>query len=250
MSSRRRKWVAGTAALLLVVAAILYWRSDARVVGRLAAKNIEARGGAKAWEEVSALRLTGQMDVGQGMRVPYVLEQKRPDKMRLEFVFQDRTAIQCTDGKSGWKVLPFQGRTTPEPMTEEELREMADTADPYGLLYDRRGKVVEPLGEVSVEGREARKLKVTLPRGAVRWVYVDAETGLEIKIEAERTIRGRKRRVATYYDDWKPVQGLLIARRQETRTEGEDKVHVLTVETVRVNPTIDDSRFAMPSAVP
>ena len=223
-----------------------------QTVDELVARNVAARGGAEAWRAVSTLRLTGQMDVGQGMLVPYVLEQKRPSKMRLEFVFNGETAVQCFDGKAGWKLVPFRGRTTPEPMTEEELRETAGSADLYGLLFDygRRGHAVELLGRESVQGRDAFKLKVTLPGGAVRWVYLDAESGLEVKIEALRTLAGRERRVESFYDDWQVAEGLLIPRRQETRTEGENELHLLTVETVRVNPPLDDSRFAMPAAAP
>jgi hypothetical protein len=81
-------------------------------------------------------------------------------------------------------------------------------------------------------------------------VYLDAESGLEIKLDALRTLRGRERRVETFYHDWQEAEGLLIPRRQETRTEGAKESHLLTVETVRVNPPLEDSRFAMPAAAP
>lgn len=221
----------------------------ARAVNQMVDQNVAARGSAETWRAVSSLRLTGQMDVGKGMSVPYVLEQKRPNKMCLEFVFEGETAVQCSDGTSGWKLEPFRGRTTPEPMTEAELREAADSADLYGLLfdYDARGHTVELLGHEPVQERDAIKLKVTLPGGAVRWVYVDAESGLEIKVDAMRRVGGRERRVETFYHDWQETEGLLIPRRQETRTEGNNESHFLTVETVRVNPPLDDSRFAMPA---
>ena len=220
-----------------------------KAVDEIIARNVAARGGAEAWRDVSALRLTGRMDLGHDMHVPYVLEQKRPDKMRLEFVFDGETAIQSIDGGEGWKLLPFRGRTKPEPMTDAELREMADNADPYGLLFESaaRGYKVELEGREPVDGREAIKLKVTLPHGSVRRVYLDAETALEIMVEARRTVGGRERRVETYYYEWQDTDGLLIPRRQQTRTEGDDESHFLTVETVRVNPPLDDSRFAMPA---
>lgn len=248
--------LAATLGLCLVTVFLFTWTGTplgrARAVSNLVDENIDARGGDEAWQGVSSLRLTGQMDVGKGMKVPYVLEQKRPDKMCLEFVFDGETAVQCTDGKTGWKLVPFQGRRAPEPMTDKELRETVDAADLYGLLYDYgpRQHTVDYLGTEPVEERDAVKLKVTLPRGAVRWVYIDAETGLELKVEALRTVGGRERRVETFYHDWQPTEeGLLIPRRQETRTEGNDQVHVLTIETVAVNPPIDDDRFAMPSVV-
>jgi hypothetical protein len=222
----------------------------ARMVDQLVARNIEARGGAEAWQAVSSLRLTGQMDLGEGMHVPYVLEQKRPGKMCLEFVFDGETAVQCADGKTGWKVLPFRGRRTPEPMTAQDLRDTADLADLYGLLFEHadRGISLELVGREPVAGRDAFKLKVTLPQGAVRWVYLDAETALDIKLESTRMLRGKERIVETFYYDWQETDGLLIPRRQETQTEGDDESHFLTVDGVTSNPAIEDSRFAMPSA--
>ena len=91
------------------------------------------------------------------------------------------------------------------------------------------------------------KLKVTLPKGGVRWVYLDAETAIEVKLEALRMVAGREHRVETCYFDWQEADGLLIARRQETLTEGDKESHFLTVESVSVNPPLDDSRFALPA---
>jgi hypothetical protein len=222
----------------------------ARAVDELVARNVAARGGAEAWQGVSSLRLTGLMDVGQDMYLPYVLEQKRPNKMCLEFVFDGETAVQCSDGKMGWKIAPFRGRTTPEPLTEAELRETTDSTDPYGLLFDHaaRGLTVELLGREPVEGRDSFKLKVTLPQGAVRWMYLDAETALEVKLETMRTVSGRERLVKTFYYDWQETDGLLIPRRQETLTVGDTEPHFLTVDSVTVNPPLDDARFAMPAS--
>jgi hypothetical protein len=249
---------AGGLGFVLVLGALLYaWtdRNDgptagsADVVAELIARNVAARGGAGAWRAVSSLRLTGQMDVGHGMHVPYVLEQKHPRKMCLEFVFDEQAAVQCVDGDAGWKLVPFRGRTRPEPMTAEELREMAGSVDLEGLLFDSeaRGHVVELVGQEPVLGRDAFKLRVTLPGGAVRWIYLDAETGLEVKLEAMRRLAGSERRVETFFSDWQETEGLLIPRRQETRMEGEDELHFLTVESVGVNPPLDDARFEKPS---
>jgi hypothetical protein len=239
-------------ALVLCLPASGLAQTQTQTVDRLVARNVAARGGAEAWRAVSSLRLTGQMDVGRGMLVPYVLEQKRPRKMRLEYVFDGATVVQASDGRTGWKIAPFRGQKTPEPLTKEELREAAASADPYGLLFDyvRRGHAVELLGREPVQGREAFKLKVTLPGGAVRWVYLDAESGLEVKVDAMRTVAGRAQRVETFYQDWKAAEGLLVPRRYETRTEGAKEPHLLTVETVLVNPPLDNARFAMPAAVP
>ena len=234
------------AALLLAA-----WLSPpvlAQTVDELVARNIAARGGDAAWRAVDSLRYTGQMELGQGMLVPYVLEQKRPGKMCIEYVFDAETAIQCYDGKSGWKVAPFAGRTAPVPLSNAEQRAIAGLTDLYGPLFDyaARGHRVALLGKEQVEGRDAWKLKVTLPGGNVRWVYLDAETGLEVKLEAVRNIAGREQRIETFYRDWVNTEGLLIPHRQESRSAGSGALHPFIVDEVQVNPPIDDARFAMP----
>lgn len=240
------------AALALCLSLCRPVAAPAQTVDELVARNVAARGGAAAWRAVSSLRLSGRMDVGHGTLVPFVMEQKRPRKMRLEYVFAGETVVQCVDGKTGWKLAPFRGRRKPEPLTQNELREATASADPYGLLldYSRRGHQVVFQGRAPVLGREAYLLQVTLPGGAVRWVYLDAESGLEARVDALRTVAGREQRVETFYFDWQSSEGLLMPRRYETRTERGKESHLLTVESVRVNPPLDDVRFAMSGAAP
>ena len=222
-----------------------------RFVKATIARNVEARGGADAWQSVESLRLAGQMDLGQGMHVPYVLDQKRPGKMCLEYEFDDMKATQCVDGETGWKRLPFRGRNIPEPMTEAEFAGMAEGAEIGGLLFSakKRGFDIKFLGKHDVNGRPTNKLEITLPSGAVRWVYVDEETGLDVKLDMMRVVNGRERLVETYYSEWRETDGLMIPRRQDTIMEGGDGSHFLTVDKVEGNPELADSRFSIPSLV-
>ena len=247
-----KKVIAAAVAIVLCAGALVY-NSDAmkdrRAIRVLVAQNIEARGGADTWQAVNSLRVTGQMDLGQGMHVPYVMEQERPGKMCLEFVFNEETAVQCVDGKSGWKLLPFRGKREPEAMTGEEYREMAGAVSIDGLLFNsvKNGNKVRLLGKELVAGRSAAKLEVTLPSGVTRWIYIDEETGLDIKLESTRVLRGQERLVETFYYDWQKSDGLLIPRRQESRTQGDDEFHFVTIDSVHSNPLIDSSRFTMPA---
>lgn len=220
-----------------------------RAVDQLISRNVDARGGADAWRAVSTLRLAGQMDLGRGLYVPYTLEQKRPGQMCLEFEFDDELATQCVANGAGWKRLPFRGRRLPEPMTEKELLDLSDTASIDGLLFDsaRRGHEIELLGHETLDGRDTIKLEVDLPTGAKRWVYLDAETALEIRVDATRILDGEERLVETYYSDWRDTDGLRIARRLETRTEGVPGSHFVTIDDVTVNPAIADERFQNPA---
>lgn len=217
-------------------------------VDALIARNVEARGGADAWRAVSSLRIEGRMDLGQGMHVPYTLEQQRPGRMCLEFEFDDELAVQCVADGAGWKRLPYRGRDDFEAMTADELRDVADAASIDGLLFDsaKRGFDIQKVGRESLDGRDTIKLEVTMPSGSKRWVYLDAETALEVKVDAVRMLRGKEHLVQTWFHDWEETRGLLIPRRQVTQTEGMPESNFLTVEDVLINPPIADDRFRMP----
>ena len=249
-----KKLVVSLAIAAVIAGVIAYFAPavrDAQVVNSLIAQNLEARGGAAAWDKVSSMRMAGQMDLGQDMIVPYTLVQKRPGKMCFEFDFDNATSTQCTDGEKGWKIAPFLGRSAAEPMTEAEYRNVADSSDPYGLLYNyrERGLDIQYLGQEQIDGRDVHKLRVELPFGGVRWLYLDVETALDVKLEAPRVVAGEDYLIETFYTDWQEVEGLLIPARQETRTVGDEETHFLTVDSVTVNPQVDDDQFHMPAAL-
>jgi hypothetical protein len=251
MNKKRLTIIAGlilTAGLGVLLAPVAH---DAYVVHGLVERNIEARGGRPAWEKVEALRYTGTMEIGQGLEVPFVLEQERPDRMCLTYEFDGAKVEQCSDGEHGWKRAPFTGRDDVQSMTEAELREAADAADPRGLLFDwrARGHRIDLRNDERIGDRDVHVLKVTLASGAERTVWLDAETALEVKVESSRMLAGRERRVETTFDDWKSTHGLLIPRTQVTRTEGDDQAHALVVETLQVNPKLEVTRFLPPASV-
>ena len=223
MESSRRTRMSRTV-LAAALALCLPASGLAQTVDQLVARNVAARGGAAAWRAVSSLRLTGQMDVGRGMLVPYVLEQKRPaqDAARVRLRRRDRRPVLRRQDGLEARAVPRAGEArAPDRRRSCARRRARPISTVPSSTMPRRGHAVELLGREPVQGRDAFKLKVTLPGGAVRWVYLDAESGLEVKVDALRTLGGRERRVETFYHDWQAADGLLIPRRYETRTARE-----------------------------
>jgi hypothetical protein len=239
--------VAIGAALLLVLGAApsLYqaWR-----VHTVVSQNIEARGGQAAWDSLQAVRFTGTLDLGHAKVAPFRLEQARPSQSCFSYEFQGGEVIQCTTEALGWKQAAFTGDPAPQRIQGEELREASAGADPRGLLidYGERGHDLHFDGAVDLEGRPAWKLTVTLPQGAVRTVYLDQETGLELQVSSQRRLLGKELRVDTVYSDWAETEGLLFPRRQASRTEGDEAWHALEIQTLQVNPPLDAARFSPP----
>lgn len=234
----------------ITLLALLAPIASAQTVDELIAKNIEAKGGMAKMKAVNSMRATGKMVGGQGMEIPFVMMNKRPNSTRMEFTFQGMTGMQVFDGKTAWMSMPFMGKKEPEAMPPDEAKLMEEQADFDGPLvdYKEKGNTIELLGKEQVEGADAYKLKVTLKGGDVRTIYLDAETYLEIKVESKRTIRGTEVEGESFLSDYKEEGGMMMAHVMESGAKGSPQRQKLVIEKVELNPEIQDSVFAMPAA--
>lgn len=224
-------------------------------VARIVERNVAARGGLSAWRAVKTLELSGELDAGgkQDPRLPFAIAMKRPNRSRLELQFQGQTAIQVWDGTQGWKIRPYLDRNEVEPFTADELRSAAATPELDGPLVDheRKGIRVELAGTELVEGRQTYKLRLTRKDGERRYLWIDAKTFLEAKIEGDpRRLDGRLHRVEVFYRDFRPVKGLQLPHTMETVVENVAGSRQMTIRTVAVNPPLGDDLFAKPALGP
>ena len=224
----------------------------AETLEEILAKNLEVRGGKDAILALQSSRSTGTMRMGGtgagALEVPFTIEFKRPGKVRLEFTMQGMTAIQAYDGEVGWAVMPFLGKTEPEEMAEDQLKDIKEQADFDGILvnYEEKGHTVELVGTEEVDGSPAFKLKVTKANGDVIDLYLDQEYFIEFKAETTREVQGAEVEVSTIFGDYKEVGGLLFAHSMEMSFAGNPAGQVIMIANIELNPEIDDNRFAMP----
>jgi len=221
---------------------------SAQTADEIVNKHIQARGGLEKLKAVKTIRYTGKMQMGQGMEAPAVLEQKRPNSLRMEFTIQGLTGIQAFDGKTGWMLMPFGGKKDPEPMWDDELKAFTEEADFDGprVDYKEKGNKVELVGKEPVEGTDAYKLKVTLKNGDVDYMYLDTDSYLQLKQENKRTVRGAERESEVNLGDYKEVEGLMMPFSYEMGAKGMPQKQKITIEKVELNPAIEDTRFKMP----
>ena len=238
---------------LAAVAASAAGASDL-TVAQIIDHNVAARGGLPAWRSVSNMTLAGEMDAGgkENVRLPFTWTMKRPHKSRLEIKFQGKTAVQVFDGKQGWKVRPFLNRDDVEPYTAAETKQAASWQDLDGPLMDyaAKGTKVELAGKEAVEGRDNYKLKLTLATGEQRYLWVDAKTFLETKMDgAPRKMDGRLKSVVVYSRDYKKVDGVTVPYTLETVVDGVKQSHKISIQTVALNKPLDDTLFARPPGI-
>jgi outer membrane lipoprotein-sorting protein len=230
-------------------------------------KNVAARGGLPAWQAVQTISWKGKMGAGattyavitekgkleqkerEETLLPFRFEFKRPLKSRLELDFNGQTAVQVFDGTNGWKLRPYLGRNDWVAFSPEEQKQAAADPGIDGLLinYAAKGTRVESDGTEMLEGHAAYKLKVTRKDGEVRHVWIDGQSFLDVKVDGEpRKLDGHPHAVAIYLRDYHRDQGLMIPHELETVVQGVPKSEKITIESVAVNPPLDDARFTKP----
>jgi hypothetical protein len=254
-------------------------------------KHIEARGGLQAWRGVQSVAWNGKMDAGFGdsaarsaryvsnaakanntrakkellaqqngapkpeadkqVQLPFLYEMKRPNKSRVEVVFDGKTAIQVYDGSKGWMMRPYLNRDDWEPFSPDQAKMQAAEAGLDGPLVDyaKKGTKVELESVEAVEGHDAYKLKLTMKNGDVRHVFIDAQTFLDVKVEGmPRRMDGRMHTVWVYQRDFRSVQGLMVPFVLETAVDGYKDTHKMLIEKVGLNPALDDALFVRPKS--
>jgi hypothetical protein len=78
----------------------------APTVQEVLAKSLAARGGAQKLHAVQTRREIGTLELGAGNRWPFVVEHKRPNRMRMEIELQGAKLIRGFDGAHGWQKQP------------------------------------------------------------------------------------------------------------------------------------------------
>jgi outer membrane lipoprotein-sorting protein len=242
-----RKFALGVAALALLSAPVM-----AQTVDEIVAKHIKALGGAEKLKSIQTKKITGKFSGGGGPEIPFTVEQKRPDKVRLEYTFQGLRGIQAYDGKTGWQINEFGGKKDAELMGEEALKaiqEQSEFDNDFLVDYAAKGHKVTLAGKEPIEGTDAYKLVINLKNGTTQTVYLDADELLEIKSETKRVVRGTETEQENVSGDYKEVEGIMVPFSAEGGPKGSPATQrqKVTIEKVEFNVPIDDSRFTMPS---
>ena len=235
--------------LLTILAgmALLAPAARAQTVDEIIAKNVEAVGGMDKLQSVKTLRMNATLKMGS-FQAAMKSENKRPDKVRDEFILQGMAQVSAYDGKTGWQVNPFQGRKDPELLSADDTKGLQVDADIDGPLvnYKQKGSTAELVGHDSVEGTDCYKIKLTLKNGDVRIYYLDADSYMIIKLETQTFIRGSFQERETYYGDYEKVNGIYYPFSSESAQKDQPDRVQITVDKIEVNVPLDDSRFAVP----
>ena len=211
------------------------------------AKHLQAMGGLEKLHAVHSVRIKGTLEAGQGVSLPLVIEEARPNKARFEIRSADVAVLRVFDGTRGWASDPSTGGKL-RPFTAAELKAAAaETFDGDLVDLPARGARAESIGRQMILGREAYGIKVFEKDGSASLHWVDALMFLELQREREvDTPQGRRTEV-TRFSDFRVVEGIPMPFRIESGQKFSPRSQTIVVGQVQVNPAIPAPDFEAPA---
>jgi outer membrane lipoprotein-sorting protein len=210
------------------------------------AKNLAAKGGVEALNAVRAMRITATVRPTPEMTIPVTITTARPNKLKQETSVQGQVIVMAFDGQTAWSINPLVGSNTPTVVEGSDLDSLRTQADMDGPLvdYKAKGTTVELLGPETVGDKKTIKLKITRKEGTSQELYLDADTGLEVKAVNQVSRMGQTLTVESYFSDYRSVGGLKLAHTVLQKIGGQDVT--FTIDKVEILPEVDDAVFKMP----
>jgi hypothetical protein len=229
--------------------------SSEPTVSEIVSRHVEALGGEEALRAIETLRKRGTY-VYNGLEHPFVSYHKLGRRSREEIDGlqiwgtsrrEGRVVLRGTNGVLAWNLDESRG---PEWSAVPAARAAIalEDADLTGALFDaeKKGHRVELLAPGDVEGKPAHRLKLTLASGLEQIWFFDVKTFLLLRKEmaGAETERDLERPRAWYFDDYRPVNGVMMPYWVYVEEPLFSREYVF--ETIEANVPVEDEVFEPP----
>jgi len=243
------------AALLAPGPAVAQEPTVDEVLGRYRA----ALGGDESLAALQSLRLSGTYAYN-GLEFPVRRLQQRGGRLREEIeglsrfaesVLEGVVVVRATDGARAWTMGAAEA---PEPklLPGDAATALRLEAELPGPLVDpaAAGHVVELVGRAEVEGEELWHLRLTRASGTIENWYLGLEDYLPRRRdigEVGMTRETLQQAFAWYFDDYRPVAGVLLPHWMLVEEPLFAREYVF--ETIEAGVEIDAGAFAPPESL-
>lgn len=240
-----------SAVALLGILSLAGTSAIAQTADELVAKNLAARGGAAALDAIETVKFDGTVIFPGDFQLKYEEVRTRAGDVRVDMALQGLTLVQGWDGKTGWRINPFEGRKDAERMSDDEARSLADTGSIRGPLQRAAslGSTVTYLGREDFDGTNTYKLKVTEKDGDEFVYLLDPDTMLEVKMVETRKIRGAQQVFEYEFGDYEKIAGVYFPMSVESWLAGQGNNRQRTIiASGTANVPAPASLFALPAS--
>ena len=241
---------------LVMIVSLMTISLNAQSVEEIIGNYLENTGGAENWENVKGVRMNASINQ-MGMEIPIEMVQLK-DKMYTKISIQGQEIKQGVfDGETLWSTnfMSMKAEKNDQEDVDNIKNELAEFPDPF-LNYKDKGFTVELMGTESVEGSDVFKIKLTkkpmvvdgeeVPNVSI--YYFDSENFVPIMVHEEvMSGPGKGMIMESKMSDYQEVEGLYFPF---SMTQGvkDQPGQPITIESIELNPSIDDSEFNFPES--
>jgi hypothetical protein len=209
-------------------------------------KYIEASGGRAAWQKLNSRLSKGTVQV-PAMNLSGTVEmwQKAPNRIFVTVTVGGAVFSQGFDGTVGWSNDPQNGL---REQTDGELAETKRDADFYHLLdFQQLYAKVSVTGTETIGQHAVCVVEATPPEGGdADKAYFDSQTGLLLRaITQHHNPDGSVEPFQEDFENYRAVDGVKVPF--TIHQSNSQAAFTITIDEMRHNLEIDDSRFAKPT---
>jgi len=213
----------------------------AQDAGKIIDQYVKASGGSGKLSKLQTLSLEGSLTrASDGKTGTFTLHSKAPNRYYMELIAAGQPEILAYNGKSAWR-LSANGEAVTLLGQDALQLEAASTLAASHLLGLKKSKIgAAYIGPANVSSRDAVEIELTMPTGVKRQLYFDVSSHLLLKESG--ALGGVQQE--TIYDDYRPENGVQVARRLEFHRGNE--TYNIVINRVAANQTIGERVFDFP----
>ena len=245
--------------LFVLVTLICSYTINAQTVDEIIDNYFENTGGVENWEKIEGVKMSAKVNQG-GMEIPIEIVQLKSGKMMTTINFQGQSIKQGVfDGEVLWSTnfMTQKAEKNDEEATNMVKNEMNQFPDPF-LNYKEKGFTVELVGTETVDGSETFKIKLTTTPNiiegkevpSIAYYFFDNENFVPIQVHEEITVGPGKGMVSEIkLSDYQEAGDIYMPFSMTQGVKGQPGAPI-TMDSIEINPTVDDNEFAFPESEP
>jgi len=231
----------------LLAAALSYGQAPLPEGGALLDKYVEVTGGRAAHEKVKAMIETMTVEIpAAGVKFQATAYHAAPNKSYTVMEIPGAGKMEeGTDGNIAWSLSALQGARIKEG--DERAFALLDAAYDSDVRWKDYYKSVETTGTETVEGEPCYKVELTSKGGLKQTRYFSTKSGFLLKAAMTMKTAMGEIPAETVLSDYRDEGGILAPHRMVTRLMSQEMI--MSVDSIKLNPEIDPSRFALPAEI-
>lgn len=209
---------------------------------RIFASILKGYGGKEAVTKVRSVIAKGTIsDFMKNKEGEYARYYARPQKLRIEIMANQGGEVRVLDGMRGWQGNPNALKEARPISVQSMIYQYSYLNLPMGLAENR--STVTYVGKQDLKGRQVDLMIININGAPKLRVYVDAESGLIVRVASDFDMGMGASELSTEYEDFRTVGKVRFPFRL-INYAGDMKLSVISLSDIQVNPDIPQELFS------